>query len=40
MFVLETRLGMDEEVIREIIRSVKKVEDISEYVTYKEMPEE
>ncbi|MBQ6877463.1 MAG: hypothetical protein IJO22_03560 [Oscillospiraceae bacterium] len=39
MFVLETRLGMDEETVREIIRSVQKVEDISEYVKYEEMPD-
>jgi len=34
MFVLETRLNTDLEVVREIIRSVEKVDDISEYVTY------
>lgn len=38
MFLLETRLTTDEETVREIIRSVEKVSDISEYVTYKEMP--
>ena len=26
--------GMDEETVREIIRSVEKVEDISEYIKY------
>ncbi|MBQ7874355.1 MAG: hypothetical protein IJ306_04240 [Oscillospiraceae bacterium] len=31
MFVLETRLNMDEEVLREIIRSVTKVDDIADY---------
>lgn len=34
MFLLETRLDMDEETVREIIRSVEKVEDVSEYVKY------
>lgn len=38
LFVLETRLTTDKETVREIIRSVEKVSDISEYVTYKEMP--
>ena len=36
MFVLETRLGMDEEVIREIIRSVEKTDDITKFVAYTE----
>lgn len=35
MFVLETRLNTDPEVVREIIRSVEKVDDISEYAVYK-----
>ena len=39
MFVLETRLNMDPETVREIIRSVEKVNDISGYVKYNEMPE-
>lgn len=34
MFVIETRLNTDSEVVREIIKSVEKVEDISEYVKY------
>ena len=34
MFVLETRLNTDTEVIRKIIRSVEKVDDISEYADY------
>ena len=34
MFVLEVRLNMDDEDVREIIRSVEKVENISEYVKY------
>lgn len=34
MFVLEIRLGMDEETVREIIRSAEKVDNISEYVKY------
>ncbi len=34
MFVLETRLNMDKEIVKEIIRSVEKVGDISEYVKY------
>lgn len=34
MFLLETRLDTDAELVREIIRSVEKVKDISEYVTY------
>ncbi|MBQ7937832.1 MAG: hypothetical protein IJ283_04990 [Oscillospiraceae bacterium] len=38
LFVLETRLDTNEETVREIIRSVEKVSDISDYVTYKEMP--
>ncbi len=39
MFLLETRLNMDEETVREIIRSVEKVDDISEYVKYYENPD-
>ena len=39
MFVLETRLNTGSEVVREIIRSVEKVNDISEYVKYEKMPE-
>lgn len=39
LFELETRLNTDPEVIREIIRSVKKVEDISEYVKFETVPE-
>lgn len=35
MFLLETRLNMDKEIVKEIIRSVEKVGDISEYVKYK-----
>ena len=34
MFLLETRLNMDEDIVREIIRSIEKVDDISEYVKY------
>ncbi|MBR3935387.1 MAG: hypothetical protein IKJ57_02430 [Oscillospiraceae bacterium] len=34
MFVLEVRLNMDDEAVREIIRSVEKVEKISDYVKY------
>ena len=34
MFVLEVRLNMEDEAVREIIRSVEKVENISEYVKY------
>ena len=34
MFLLETRLNMDEDIVREIIRSIEKAEDISEYVKY------
>ena len=36
MFVLEIRLNMEEETVREIIRSVTKVGDISEYVKFSE----
>ena len=39
MFVLETRLNTDSEVVREIIRSVEKVKDISDYAVYKEIPD-
>ena len=39
MFVLETRLNMNEDTVREIIRSVTRVNDISEYAEYKEVPE-
>ena len=39
MFVLETRLTTDEELVREIIRSVQKVEDITDYAKYKEIPD-
>ena len=39
MFVLETRLNTDSEVVREIIRSVEKVNDISDYAVYKEIPD-
>ena len=39
MFVLETRLNTDEELVREIIRSVQKVEDITDYAKYKEIPD-
>ena len=39
MFLLETRLNTDAELVCEIIRSVKKVKDISEYVTYIETEE-
>ena len=35
MFQLETRLTMDDEVLREMIRSVEKVKDVSEYVICK-----
>ena len=35
MFVLETRLNTDSEVVREIIRSIEKVKDITEYANYK-----
>ena len=35
-FVLETRLTMDDEILREILRSVEKVDDISQYVPYEE----
>ena len=35
MFVLETRLNTDSEVIKEIIRSIEKVKDISKYVKVK-----
>lgn len=34
-FSLETRLGMDDEILREIVRSVTKVDDITEYAVYK-----
>ncbi|MBR6656691.1 MAG: hypothetical protein IKL18_00765 [Oscillospiraceae bacterium] len=34
MFLLETRLNMDKETVKEIIRSVEKVGDISGYVKY------
>ena len=36
MFVLETRLNMDSEVVKEIIKSIEKAKDISEYVKYKD----
>lgn len=39
MFVLEIRLNMEEETVKEIIRSVTKVSDISDYVKYKEIPD-
>ena len=39
MFVLETRLNTDSEVVREIIRSVEKVKDISDYAVYEEIPD-
>ena len=39
MFVLETRLNTGSEVVREIIRSVEKVNDISDYAVYKEIPD-
>ncbi len=39
MFVLETRFNTDSEVVREIIRSVEKVKDISEYAVYNEIPD-
>ena len=39
MFILETRLNMDEETVREIIRSVEKTDDISEYVKYEAQKE-
>ena len=39
MFVLETRLNTDLEVVREIIRSVEKVKDISDYAVYEEIPD-
>lgn len=39
MFILETRLNMDEETVREIIRSVEKIDDISEYVKYEAQKE-
>ena len=39
MFVLETRLNTEPEVVREIIRSVEKVNDISDYAVYKEIPD-
>ncbi|MBR5309961.1 MAG: hypothetical protein IKU42_02405 [Oscillospiraceae bacterium] len=35
LFELEVRLNMDEESVREIIRSVEKVRDISDYIIYK-----
>ena len=35
MFQLETRLTMDDEILREMIRSVEKVKDVSEYVICK-----
>lgn len=38
-FVLETRLTMDDEILREIVRSVRKVRDISDCVIYKEYEE-
>lgn len=34
LFILDTRLTMSEEVLRDIIRSVKKVNNISDYVKY------
>lgn len=36
-FSLETRLNMDDEVRREIVRSVTRVDDISDYVVYEEL---
>ena len=39
MFVLETRLNTGSEVVREIIRSVEKVKDISDYAVYEEIPD-
>ncbi len=36
MFVLEIRLNMDAETVKEIIRSVEKVKNISDYVVFKE----
>ena len=38
-FVLETRLTMDDEILREMVRSVEKVDDISDFVIYKEYEE-
>lgn len=39
MFLLETRLNMDDDVIREMIRSVAKVDDISEYLRFEKIPD-
>lgn len=40
LFELETRLTMDEEILRETVRSIKKVRDISDFVIYRELKEE
>ena len=39
MFALETRFTMDDEILREMIRSVTRVNDISEYAEFNKMPE-
>ena len=39
MFVLETRLDTDTEVVREIIRSAEKVKDISDYAKFVKIQE-
>lgn len=36
-FSLESRLNMDDEVLREIIRSVTKVDDITDYAVFEEL---
>lgn len=38
-FSLETRLGMDDEILREIVRSVTRVDDITEYADYRDWEE-
>lgn len=39
IFELETRLTMDDDILREIIKSIRRVDDISDYVPFHEIPD-
>ncbi len=39
IFELETRLTMDDEILREIMKSICRVDDISDYVPFHEIPD-